>query len=163
MNTVFLPSSQTTCFSRITIPKNDPKISHSYTSILIRKSLPVAAASLALLLSVTPANAGLMSGSTGLESIPGPELPKIDFLNKFNEENQKKYAENDERFKSSPILKELLERSKLNKDKNKQGIQDKYCLRGAEWGVGDCSTEGMTADEKDTFIAALRQKTGIKD
>ena len=33
------------------------------------------------------------------------------------EENQKKYAENDERFKSSPIVKELLERSKQNKEK----------------------------------------------
>jgi hypothetical protein len=35
----------------------------------------------------------------------------------FAEENQKKYAEADEKFKSSPILKELLERSKLNKEK----------------------------------------------
>ncbi|XP_065864192.1 uncharacterized protein [Euphorbia lathyris] len=162
MNTLFLPFSQTT-FSRITIPKNDSNIPVSSPSIIIRKSLPIAAASLALLLSATPANAGFLSGSTGLESVPGPELPKIDFLNKFNEENQKKYAENDERFKSTPILKELLERSKQNKEKNRQGILDKYCLRGAEWGVGDCSTEGMTADEKDSFIAALRQKTGIKD
>lgn len=33
------------------------------------------------------------------------------------EENQKRYAENDERIKSSPIIKELLERSKKNKEK----------------------------------------------
>lgn len=33
------------------------------------------------------------------------------------EENQKKYAADDERIKSSPIMKELLERSKKNKDK----------------------------------------------
>lgn len=33
----------------------------------------------------------------------------------FEEENQKKYAEFDERFKSSTVLKELLEKSKLNK------------------------------------------------
>ena len=32
-------------------------------------------------------------------------------------ENQRKYAENDSRFKSSKVLKELLERSKQNKEK----------------------------------------------
>ncbi|XP_021718436.1 uncharacterized protein LOC110686155 [Chenopodium quinoa] len=110
----------------------------------------------------TPAQAGFLSGSTGIESIPGPELPNIEFLDRFNEENQKKYAENDERIKSSPIIKELLERSKKNKEKNKQEILDKYCLRGAEWGVGDCSTEGMTAEERDTFIETLKQKIGTK-
>lgn len=30
------------------------------------------------------ANAGLLSGSTGIESVPGPDLPKIEFLNRFN-------------------------------------------------------------------------------
>lgn len=40
-----------------------------------------------------------------------------DFHPCFAEENQKKYAEFDERFKSSPLLKELLERSKLNQEK----------------------------------------------
>lgn len=44
--------------------------------------------------------------------------------------------------------------------RNKQAIQDKYCLRGAEWGVGDCSTEGMRPDERDEFIAMLKKKTG---
>lgn len=32
-------------------------------------------------------------------------------------ENQRKYAENDSRFKSSKVLKELLEKSKQNKEK----------------------------------------------
>lgn len=124
----------------------------------LHKSLVPLAASIAVLLCSTPAaNAGLLSGSTGIESVPGPELPKIDFLNRFNEENQKKYAENDARFKDSPVLKQLLERSKLNKEKNRQAILDKYCLRGAEWGVGDCSTEGMTPAERDTFIAMLKK------
>lgn len=89
-----------------------------------------------------------MSGFSGIESVPGPELPQFDFLNRFNglitqlvcvitnrlciqflldiinwvepafaEENQKKYAENDARFKESPLLKKLLEKSKLNKAK----------------------------------------------
>ncbi|KAL2906673.1 putative E3 ubiquitin-protein ligase rbrA [Bienertia sinuspersici] len=111
-----------------------------------------------LLSSSNPAQAGFLSGLSGIESVPGPELPSIEFLQKFNEENQKKYAENDERFKSSPIVKELLERSKKNKEKNKREILDKYCLRGAEWGVGDCSTEGMTVEERDNFIAMLKEK-----
>lgn len=94
------------------------------------------------------AKAGFLSGSTGIESVPGPKLPEIDFLNRFNglildnlyykyqlwihgwcvkwhhtycpsfpEENQKKYAEFDARFKSSPLLKEYLEKSKSNKEK----------------------------------------------
>ncbi|KAL8161467.1 hypothetical protein V2J09_012956 [Rumex salicifolius] len=134
--------------------------SHSsslYTKLLQKSLLPLVA-STAICLCPCPAEAGFMSGSTGIESIPGPELPSIDFLKRFNEENQKKYTENDERFKSSPIIKELLERSKQNKEKNKQEIFDKYCLRGAEWGVGDCSTAGMTEQERDAFIAMLKQK-----
>ncbi|KAK1379520.1 Acetyl-CoA decarbonylase/synthase complex subunit alpha 1 [Heracleum sosnowskyi] len=132
-------------------------------SILQTSLVPFTASLAAALLFFSPAaNAGLLSGSTGIESVPGPELPKIEFLNKFNEENQKRYAENDARFKDSPVLKELLEKSKLNKDKNKQAIQDKYCLRGAEWGVGDCSTDGMRPDERDEFIAMLKKKTGIE-
>jgi hypothetical protein len=35
----------------------------------------------------------------------------------FTEENQKKYAENDARFKETPLVKKLLEQSKLNKEK----------------------------------------------
>lgn len=33
------------------------------------------------------AEAGLMSGSPGIESVPGPELPKIEFLDRFNGTN----------------------------------------------------------------------------
>ncbi|KAI9124796.1 hypothetical protein K1719_004123 [Acacia pycnantha] len=124
---------------------------------ILRKSLPLAA-SISILLYSTPVHAGLMSGFSGIESVPGPQLPQIDFLNRLNEENQKKYAEFDERFKSSPLLKKLLEQSKLNKEKNQRTIQDKYCIRGAEWGVGDCSAEGMSPDERDKFIAMLKQK-----
>ncbi|RID76169.1 hypothetical protein BRARA_B03155 [Brassica rapa] len=108
-----------------------------------------------------------MSGSPGIESIP--ELPKLESLDRFNEKclfiaakNQKFYAENDSRFKESPILKKLLENSKLNKEKNEKAIQDKYCLRGAEWGVGDCSTNGITDEEKEQFITMLKKKTGLE-
>ncbi|KAB1208229.1 hypothetical protein CJ030_MR7G007396, partial [Morella rubra] len=113
-------------------------------------------------LSISAAKAGFMSGFPGIESIPGPKLPEIDFLNRFNEENQKKYAEADARFKSSPLLKEFLEKTQRNKEKNRQGIQDKYCIRGAEWGVGDCSAEGMSPEEKEKFILMLKQKAGTQ-
>ncbi|KAL7605274.1 hypothetical protein Lser_V15G14896 [Lactuca serriola] len=126
------------------------------------KSLLPLAASMTLLLSPFPAHAGLLSGFSGLESMPGPELPKIDSFARFNEENQKKYAENDARFKETPLLKELLERSKVNKEKNRQATQDKYCLRGAEWGIGDCSAEGMSPQERDEFIAMLKKKVGVE-
>ncbi|GKC13309.1 hypothetical protein Tco_1010091 [Tanacetum coccineum] len=45
---------------------------------------------------------------------------------------------------------------------NKQAIQDKYCIRGAEWGVGDCSAEGMTPQDRDEFIAMLKKKAGVE-
>ncbi|GMH26179.1 hypothetical protein Nepgr_028022 [Nepenthes gracilis] len=128
---------------------------------LLHKPLPLAF-SLAILLCSTPAKAGFLSGSAGLESFPGPQLPSIDFLNRFNEENQKRYAENDARIKSSPIMKELLERSKRNREKNRQELQDKYCIRGAEWGVGDCSAEGMTPEDRENFIAMLKRKAAEK-
>ncbi|XVE85783.1 hypothetical protein DITRI_Ditri17bG0118800 [Diplodiscus trichospermus] len=131
-------------------------------SRVLHKSLVPLAASVTILLSPFPAKAGFLSGFSGIESFPGPQLPQIDFLNRFNEENQKKYAEADERFKSSPLLKQLLEKSKQNKEKNKQEIQDKYCIRGAEWGVGDCSVEAMSPEEKENFIAMLKQKAGMK-
>ena len=47
--------------------------------------------------------------------------------------------------------------------RNSREIQDKYCLRGAEWGVGDCSTDGMKPDERDKFIAMLKERAGVKD
>ncbi|XP_055809964.1 uncharacterized protein LOC129880110 [Solanum dulcamara] len=127
----------------------------------LQKFVPVSAC-LAILLWSSPANAGFLSGSNGIESVPGPELPKIDFLNRWNDDNQKKYAELDAKFKESPLLKQLLEKSKQNKEKNKKSIEDKYCLRGAEWGVGDCSTAGMTQEDRDSFIAMLKQKAGVE-
>ncbi|KAI8527542.1 hypothetical protein RHMOL_Rhmol12G0083300 [Rhododendron molle] len=142
--------------------------------IFLQKSVVPFAASIAILFFSNPAKAGFLSGFPGIESVPGPELPKIEFLSRFNglistylceqllEENQKKYAEDDARIKESPIVKKLLEQSKLNKEKNKQEILDKYCLRGAEWGVGDCSAEGMTPDDRDKFIAMLKQKVGVE-
>ncbi|EYU28829.1 hypothetical protein MIMGU_mgv1a014054mg [Erythranthe guttata] len=149
--------------------KNGGGISYSpapppLVQIAIQKSLisVAAAASIAIVFWSSPAQAGFLSGYTGIESVPGPELPQLHEISTISEENQKMYAENDARFKESPILKKLLEQSKLNKEKNRQETQDKYCIRGAEWGVGDCSAEGMSPEDKEKFISALKKKAGIE-
>lgn len=46
--------------------------------------------------------------------------------------------------------------------RNQQEIQDKYCVRGAEWGVGDCSVEAMSPKDRENFISSLKQKAGMK-
>nr|CAB3496702.1 unnamed protein product [Digitaria exilis] len=76
-----------------------------------------AAATLSLVLWSSPVNAGILSGFSGLESRPGPDMPRLEFLEKWNAENQKKYAEFDDRFKKSKVLQDLLEKSKKNKEK----------------------------------------------
>ena len=48
-------------------------------------------------------------------------------------------ADADAAFSSSELLRTLKERSAANAVKNRQAIADKYCLRQAEMGVGDCS------------------------
>ncbi|KAL0336477.1 UNVERIFIED_CONTAM: hypothetical protein Sradi_4859600 [Sesamum radiatum] len=144
--------------------KNSQECGHSAALIrtMSQKSLIPIAAAVAVVLWTNPAHAGFLSGLSGIESVPGPQLPQVDFLNRFNEENQKRYAENDARFKESPLLKKLLEKSKLNKEKNRQEILDKYCIRGAEWGVGDCSAEAMSPEDKENFIAMLKKKAGVE-
>lgn len=121
-----------------------------------------AATSLAFLLTSTPVQAGVLSGSSGLEAVPLPEFQGFDFLKRMQEENKKKNEAYDGKFKSSPLLQELLKRSKANSERNKQEIQDKYCERGAEWGVGDCSTTGMSRDEREAFMEMLRKKRAPK-
>ncbi|CAN6301823.1 unnamed protein product, partial [Urochloa humidicola] len=124
-------------------------------------AIPVAA-TLSLVLWSSPVNAGILSGFSGLESRPGPDMPRLEFLEKWNAENQKKYAEFDNRFKKSKVLQDLLEKSRQNKEKNERLIQDKYCLRGAEWGVGDCSTDGMSDQEREDFISELKKRTAAE-
>ncbi|THG08296.1 hypothetical protein TEA_019960 [Camellia sinensis var. sinensis] len=118
---------------------------HLFTTIskrvVLQNSVVPFAASIAILLWSNPAEAGFLSGFSGLESMPGPELPQIDFLNRFN----------------GSVFTYL-----YDEFWNKQEILDKYCIRGAEWGVGDCSAEGMTPDEREKFISMLKEKAGVK-
>eukprot|EP00249_Psilotum_nudum_P002369 c15366_g1_i1 orf=1-525(+) len=102
--------------------------------------------------------AGILSGATGLESFGLPSLPQSEFLKRIQEESRKKYEEYDSKFQSSPLLQELLKRSKENAEKHEQEIRDKYCERGAEWGVGDCSLEGMSREQKEIFRESLKRR-----
>lgn len=47
--------------------------------------------------------------------------------------------------------------------RNRLEIENKYCLRGAEWGVGDCYAEGMSAENREKFIEMLKQKAGVNE
>ena len=42
-------------------------------------------------------------------------------------------------FQNSELLRSLKEKSELNKDQRKRDLQDLYCRRQAELGVGDCA------------------------
>ncbi|CAL4938195.1 unnamed protein product [Urochloa decumbens] len=155
------------------LPKRCSAATPQATAGRVSLAIP-AAVSLSLVLWSSPVNAGILSGFSGLESRPGPDMPRLEFLEKWNgqllssvtlfssSENQKKYTEFDNRFKKSKVLQDLLEKSRQNKEKNERMIQDKYCLRGAEWGVGDCSTEGMSDQEREDFISELKKKTGAE-
>ncbi|KAK8962442.1 hypothetical protein KSP40_PGU015464 [Platanthera guangdongensis] len=99
--------------------------------VALRAAIPMPA-SISILLWTTAVNAGFLSGFSGLESVPGPQLPEVDFLKKWNDENPKKYAEFDSRFRSSNVLKDLLEKSKLNKERSSKIIQRLYALKMQE-------------------------------
>ncbi|KAG0565842.1 hypothetical protein KC19_7G017700 [Ceratodon purpureus] len=119
--------------------------------------LPFAACTL-LVASPLPAGAGILSGASGMESVELPSIPEPDFLKKLQEGKKKMYENQDETFRTSSYLQELLKKSKDNAAMHKKEIADKYCERGAEWGVGDCSLVGMTQAQKEEFMKVLRQK-----
>eukprot|EP00850_Spirogloea_muscicola_P024541 SM001017S09158 [mRNA] locus=s1017:641:2062:- [translate_table: standard] len=114
------------------------------------------------LLGGAAAEAGILSGSPGLEYFDPPSPPSgflkvpVD-VDKIQATQKKRYQDFDENFKKSPLLQGLLQKSKENAAKNKQIIEDKYCERGAEWGVGDCSLNGLPAEAKEAFRARLAQ------
>lgn len=45
----------------------------------------------------------------------------------------------EEKFQESDLLRTLKERSEVNREANKKKLQDIYCRRQAELGVGDCA------------------------
>ncbi|KAF5827960.1 hypothetical protein DUNSADRAFT_18456 [Dunaliella salina] len=116
-----------------------------------------------LLLSATPVSA------TGLESVDIlPKLQQIqtseDFKSNANKESQKLEGV-EEGFQKSDTLKRLLEQSAANKEKNQRAIQNKYCYRQAEIGVGDCGglryIPGMTENGKQRTPDWLAKALGM--
>lgn len=72
----------------------------------------------------------------GLESVDLPSLPvpAVDGA----APQRATLAAADDAFEASPLLKELRERSDANRAKNRKAIENKYCYRQAELGIGDC-------------------------
>ncbi|CAM6122283.1 unnamed protein product [Calypogeia fissa] len=154
--------------SRVSVPKATPKTSlaaensssfqfDANKSTLAAILLPVAAACAVFTACPPSVEAGILSGATGLESFELPSIPTPEVLKKIQEANVAKYKAFDENFKKSPFLQELLKKSKENEEKHKKEIADKYCERGAEWGVGDCSLVGLPQADKDAFFENLRK------
>ncbi|KXZ54402.1 hypothetical protein GPECTOR_5g58 [Gonium pectorale] len=86
-------------------------------------------------------------------------------LSKYADEQRQKLAQADEAFENSSTLKELLARSEANKAKNKKDIQNKYCYRQAELGVGDCGglryIPGLTESGKQKTPQWLADLLGV--
>ena len=72
----------------------------------------------------------------GLESIPLPDLPAPTTDTAAVQRGT--LAAADEAYQTSPLLKELKERSETNRASNRRAIENKYCARQAELGIGDC-------------------------
>eukprot|EP00884_Botryococcus_braunii_P016937 jgi/Botrbrau1/3927/Bobra.0365s0003.1 len=87
----------------------------------------------ALLLS--PAMGTRLALASGLESIPLP-LPSPPT---GPSARLQKLADADAAFAESDLVKELRSRSEQNRDKYRKELENKYCYRQAEMGVGDCA------------------------
>ncbi|PRW45085.1 hypothetical protein C2E21_6404 [Chlorella sorokiniana] len=74
----------------------------------------------------------------GIESV---ELPTVDVPAAIAEKQARNQAVLDaaeKSFQESDLLRTLKERSEANRDSRKRALEDKYCMRQAELGVGDC-------------------------
>lgn len=120
----------------------------------------LAACSLAATVLASPAFA------TGLESVEFPQLQAPDGFSKLSSASQQKLDEAEDSFQNSSTLKELLARSEQNKEKNKKEIQNKYCYRQAELGVGDCGglryIPGLTQNGKQKTPKWLADILGVE-
>ncbi|KIY95557.1 hypothetical protein MNEG_12404, partial [Monoraphidium neglectum] len=69
-------------------------------------------------------------------------------------------------FQQSETLKLLRERSEANRAKNKKAIENKYCYRQAELGIGDCGglslIPGMTNNGKQKTPEWLSKLLGVE-
>ena len=74
----------------------------------------------------------------GIEAIPPAEKVEGGFL-QLRKRNQEMLDKGAEAFENSDLLRKLREQTDANKAKNRKALQDLYCRRQAEMGVGDCA------------------------
>ncbi|KAI8469481.1 MAG: hypothetical protein J3K34DRAFT_423741 [Monoraphidium minutum] len=72
----------------------------------------------------------------------------------------------EDQFQQSETLRLLKEKSDANRAKNKKAIENKYCYRQAELGVGDCGglrlIPGMTESGKQKTPEWLAKLLGVE-
>lgn len=117
-------------------------------------------------------SAAVMASAAFLGSPVGPvvaaeEVAVVEGLFKgYNEPQKKKLEAAEQSFEQSGTLKALLEKSEANKAKNKREIQNKYCYRQAELGIGDCGglryIPGMTKSGKQQTPEWLQKVLGVE-
>lgn len=94
-----------------------------------------------------------------------PEAPAL--IRDIRDAQQKKLADEATAFENSDFLKDLRARSDAKKVERKKEIADKYCMRQAELGIGDCGglklIPGMTKSGKQKMPEGLANFFGIKD
>ncbi|KAG1660037.1 hypothetical protein FOA52_010022 [Chlamydomonas sp. UWO 241] len=126
-----------------------------------------------MLASSTAAMLLLMAGPVGATGLESPDIPSLrapdalrDAYAQMKSGTQTKLDAVDSSFAQSDTLKRLLEQSKANQSKNKREIQDKYCYRQAELGIGDCGglnlIPGMTEGGKQPTPKWLADLLGVE-
>lgn len=102
----------------------------------------------------------------GIESVDLPSVAPPSGFSDISDAAKTKLGVADETFQKSDTLKELLARSEANKAKNKKNIQEKYCYRQAELGVGDCGglryIPGLTENGKQKTPEWLAKLLGVE-
>ncbi|KAL4448508.1 hypothetical protein ABPG75_005727 [Micractinium tetrahymenae] len=80
------------------------------------------------------------AAATGLESIdlPAGTMSTPDVVSQIKARNQKVLDEAEASFQNSDLLRTLKERSDANRADRKKTLEERYCMRQAELGVGDC-------------------------
>lgn len=81
--------------------------------------------------------------------------------------SRKKLQDAEDAFQSSDLLKKLKEQTSTNSKRNKIDLQNKYCYRQAEMGIGDCGglqlIPGMTKSGKQKTPNWLNKVLGVKE
>ena len=74
--------------------------------------------------------------AAGIERIDVPMPSGV--TSEGRDRNQAVIDAAEDTFQNSELLRSLKERTELKKDQRKKELQDRYCMRQAEIGVGDC-------------------------